>query len=186
MSGKEPVEQGVHPCLAVRALGCSRISLKGMFVLTAVAGMEAHQCCDYEHPRIGRRLGYRPLPLLDPGETALESARHFRSVILRWIRPDRCLWHNRPRGSMPGGMPHPSTCPSAPGTIRGGEIGGRGLWPVAATVPGGVRTGPAIYARCPFGTVNAIYIDRFAECSLADDVDASVMVAGLPRRSFLQ
>jgi hypothetical protein len=66
-----------HPGLAGRALGCSRISLKGMFVRAAVAATEAHQCCDDEHPRIGWSLGLRPLLLLDLGEAALETTGHF-------------------------------------------------------------------------------------------------------------
>jgi hypothetical protein len=57
--------------------GNAGVHLKGMFVRAAVAAMEAHQCCDYEHPRVGRRLGYRPLQPLDPGEAALKTTGHF-------------------------------------------------------------------------------------------------------------
>jgi hypothetical protein len=48
-----------------------------MFVIAARAAMKSNQCRDYEHPGIGRRLRDQPLQLLDPGETALESAGHF-------------------------------------------------------------------------------------------------------------
>jgi hypothetical protein len=47
-----------------------------MFVIAARAAMKSNQCRDYEHPGIGR-LGDRSPQLLDPGETALESAGHF-------------------------------------------------------------------------------------------------------------
>jgi hypothetical protein len=77
VSGQKAIEQALHPGLAVRALGRSRIGLKGMFVIAARAAMKSKQCRDYEHPRIGRCLGDRSLQLLDPGEAALESAGHF-------------------------------------------------------------------------------------------------------------
>jgi hypothetical protein len=48
-----------------------------MFVRAAVAAMEANQCRHDEHARIGRRLGCRPLLLLDPSKAALETTGHF-------------------------------------------------------------------------------------------------------------
>jgi hypothetical protein len=48
-----------------------------MFVIAARAAMKPNQCRQNETARIGRRLGDRPLQLLDPCNAALESAGHF-------------------------------------------------------------------------------------------------------------
>jgi hypothetical protein len=40
--------------------------LEGMFILTAIAAMEAYEGRQHETARLGRRLGCRPLQLLDP------------------------------------------------------------------------------------------------------------------------
>jgi hypothetical protein len=77
MRGKEVVKQGLHPRLAGRAPGCSRIGLEGMLVLPAVAAMKPYQCRQNKTARIRRRLGEGPLELLDPGETPLEATGHF-------------------------------------------------------------------------------------------------------------
>jgi hypothetical protein len=48
-----------------------------MLVFAAVAAMKTHQGQDDKHARIGRWLGHRPLPLLDPGKAPLETTGHF-------------------------------------------------------------------------------------------------------------
>jgi hypothetical protein len=57
VSGQKAIELALHPSLAVRGLGCSRISLKGMFVRAASAAMKPNQCRQHETARIGRRTG---------------------------------------------------------------------------------------------------------------------------------